>query len=559
MTIKQKLLSGGLVLSLMIIFLLVVSIYSFGNLGKGFLQIIEKSAVGVTNSETTKSNISKVNKDLNVVTKNMLAVADEINQTNQNMKLLERKIKQISANLGTFTQDAEALSESIPEGDVLYQLQDMIDVIGDIEEIMRREALIGLARTATKMVEFTNNIGSQVGSIKKLSTGLKQVEVISTEVVSANQDIRSLSVDFNKEIVVSRNTIVSLLVVIGILLLGFSILLAYSIAKRMDEAVTALNDIAEGEGDLTHRLKASDKDEICLLGKAFNLFSSKILTLVSQVTDAARVISEAVDKVTHVNDLTKGTVDEQDQERNRVQESVRNITVSIEEVANNASNAADAAKQADEQANEGRIVVADNLNSIKELADELASAEQIVKSLEEKSDDIGTILDTIRGVAEQTNLLALNAAIEAARAGESGRGFAVVADEVRTLAHQTHESTNKIQDMITALQDMAQKSVKAMENGRSGAEASVLHANKVGESLNSISSTISTISTMNADIANSTDKQLSSTVEIEKNIENISKITDTTINGVSYTEKALLELGEQISLLQKLVTHFKIQ
>jgi len=559
MTIKQKLLSGGLVLSLMIIVLLVVSIYSFGNLGKGFLQIIEKSAVGVTNSEATKSNISKVNKDLTVVTKNMLAVADEINQTNQNMKLLERKIKQISANLGTFTKDAEALTENIPDGDVLYQLQDMIDVIGDIEEIMRREALIGLARTATKMVEFTKNIGSQANSIKKLSTGLKQVDNISTEVVSANQDIRSLSVDFNKEIVVSRNTIVSLLIVIGILLLGFSVLLAYSIAKRMDEAVTALNDIAEGEGDLTHRLKASNKDEICLLGKAFNLFSSKILTLVSQVTDAARVISEAVDKVTHVNDLTKGTVDEQDQERTRVQQSVRNITASIEEVASNALSAAEAAKQADEQANEGRIVVADNLNSIKELAEELASAEKIVKSLEEKSDDIGTILDTIRGVAEQTNLLALNAAIEAARAGESGRGFAVVADEVRTLAHQTHESTNKIQDMITALQDMAQKSVKAMENGRSGAESSVIHANKVGESLNSISTTISTISTMNTDIATSTELQRSSTVEIEKNIENISKITDTTINGVSYTEKALLELGEQISLLQKLVAHFKIQ
>jgi len=193
------------------------------------------------------------------------------------------------------------------------------------------------------------------------------------------------------------------------------------------------------------------------------------------------------------------------------------------------------------------------------LADDLASAEKIIKSLEEKSDDIGTILDTIRGVAEQTNLLALNAAIEAARAGESGRGFAVVADEVRTLAHQTHESTNKIQDMITALQDMAQKSVKAMENGRSGVEASVQHANKVGESLNSISTTISTISTMNADIASSTDHQRSSTVEIEKNIENISKITDTTINGVSYTEKALVELGEQISLLQELVANFKIE
>jgi len=559
MTIKHKLLGGGLVLSLMIILLLIASVYSFSTLGKGFLEIIDKSEIGVSNSETSKSNISGVNQDLTLVTKNMQAVADEINHTNQNMKALERKIKQISANLGEFTENAEALTADIPEGDLLYELQDMTDSIGDIEEIMRREALIGLSKTAKKMFEFTENISAQVDSINKLSSGLNKVDSLSSEVVTANQDIRALSGEFNQEIVVSRNLIVSLLVVVGLLVLGFSVLLAYSIAKRMDQAVNALNDIAQGEGDLTHRLNDSGNDEISLLAKAFNLFSSKIQNMISQVTDASTVISEAVDKVTHVNDLTKGTVQEQDTERNRVQESVHNITHSIEEVANNAATAAEAAKQADTQASQGAKVVASNRKSIQELADEVVSAEGIIQTLEEKSNDIGTILDTIRGVAEQTNLLALNAAIEAARAGENGRGFAVVADEVRTLAHKTQESTNEIQDMITALQDMAQKSVKAMENGRHGAEASVEHANAVGDSLNAITGTISTISNMNADIASSTDNQLSATVEIEKNIANISKITDTTINGVSYTEKALIELGEQISRLQSLVAQFKIE
>lgn len=558
MTIKHKLLGGGLALSLMIITLLIASIYSFTSLGNGFVEIIDKSEIGVRNSETSKTNISGVNQDLGSVTTNIQTVSDEINRTNQNVKLLERKIKQISSELGEFTENLEGLTEDIPEGDLLYELQDMSDAIGDIEEIMRREALIGLARTVQKMVEFTKTIEIEVTNINKLSSDLNKVDGLSNEVVAANQDIRTLSNEFNQEIVVSRNLIVSLLLIIAVLAIGFSVLLSHSIAKRMDQAVGALNDIAQGEGDLTHRLDEMGNDEISSLAKAFNLFSSKIQTLVNQVSDASQVINEAVDKVTQVNDMTKDTVSEQDLERNRVQDSVHNITTSIQQVASHAASAAEAAQQADQQANQGQQVVASNRKAIRELADELVSAEEIIQTLEEKSNDIGTILDTIRGVAEQTNLLALNAAIEAARAGENGRGFAVVADEVRTLAHKTHESTNEIQDMIQSLQDMAQKSVKAMENGRNGVETSVEQAKAVGESLDAITQTVSSIAGMNADIANSTDNQLTATVDIEKNIENISKITDTTINGVSHTEKALIDLGEQISRLQTLVSQFKI-
>ncbi|MCU7834729.1 MAG: HAMP domain-containing protein [gamma proteobacterium symbiont of Taylorina sp.] len=559
MTIKHKLLGGGIILSVMLVGLMIVSTLSFGTLGNGFIDIIKKSEIGVSNSTTTKSNISKVNQDLEKISKKMSKVADEISHTNQNMKLLERKIKQISANLGEFNKNTEEMIADIPESDLLYELQDMTDSMGDIEEIMRREALIGLSETVQKLVEFTDNISGEVTNIKKLSTSLNKVETLSTEVVSANQSINELSGDFKEKIVVSRNLIISLLIIVGVIAMGFSIMLAFSISRRLDESVNALNDIAEGEGDLTHRLNSSSSDEISALARAFNLFSSKIQHMVVQVTDSSGIISEAVTKVTHVNDLTKESVDEQAEVKNKVQQSIQNMTGSIKEVANNAANAAKAAKQANEQAEQGGIVVAANLKSIKDLALEIVNAEETIQSLEEKSDNIGTILDTIRGIAEQTNLLALNAAIEAARAGESGRGFAVVADEVRNLAHKTQDATNEIQDMIAALQEMAQKSVSAMTNGRSGAESSVEHASKVGEALSSILTTINSIYEMNTGIAHSTDQQLSSTIEINSNIENISKTTDTTIEGVSFTEAALIDLVGEITRLQELVAHFKIE
>ena len=558
MTIKIKLLGSGLILSLMIAVLLITSIYTFAALDDGFLEIIDKSKIGVSNSQKTKTNLSQASDDLLKVSKDMQSIGDEINQTNMQMKLLERKIKEISTNLGEFTQLAEEITAELPEGDLLYDLQEMFDSLGDIEEIMRREALIGLTRTAQKMLVFTNNIGSEVIKINTLSSGLQKIDKLSTEVVTANQEINNVSDEFNKEIKVSKNLIVTLLLIVGFFAISFSMILGFSISKRMSKAVAALDDIAQGDGDLTQRLDTSGNDEISHLANAFNMFSSKIQNVIMQVNDSSDVINQAVDKVTHVNNLTNDTVNKQDEESSRVAASVHKINSSIKEVASSASNAADAARQAEEQADSGYKVVEKNRAAINNLADELLNAEHIIQELEQKSHEIGSILDTIRGVAEQTNLLALNAAIEAARAGENGRGFAVVADEVRNLANKTHDSTNEIQDMITTLQDMTQKSVNAMKKGREGAEISVKQAKISGESLNTISRTINTISNLNNGIAKATDNQLSSTIEIDKNIQNMGLISNTSIEGVAFTKKALIELAGQIEQLQKMVGQFKV-
>ncbi|MHA5863144.1 biofilm dispersion protein BdlA, partial [Pseudomonas aeruginosa] len=99
------------------------------------------------------------------------------------------------------------------------------------------------------------------------------------------------------------------------------------------------------------------------------------------------------------------------------------------------------------------------------------------------SQQITSIVNTIREIAEQTNLLALNAAIEAARAGDQGRGFAVVADEVRQLAERTSKSTKEIADMIGRIQTGTRSVIDDMQHSQEQARRGVELANEAGTAI----------------------------------------------------------------------------
>ena len=200
----------------------------------------------------------------------------------------------------------------------------------------------------------------------------------------------------------------------------------------------------------------------------------------------------------------------------------------VQEVARNTDDAARAAQEAGTETQAGTVVVQQTIHAINELAREIESSAIVIQQLETDSEEIGSVLDVIKGVAEQTNLLALNAAIEAARAGEQGRGFAVVADEVRNLAMRTQESTRQIQEMIERLQQRAQSAVQAMEHGREQAKRSVQQAAHTDESLSKISIAVDTIASMNHQIAAAAEEQSAVAEEINRNIVNITQIAHAT-------------------------------
>ena len=131
-------------------------------------------------------------------------------------------------------------------------------------------------------------------------------------------------------------------------------------------------------------------------------------------------------------------------------------------------------------AEQGTQVIQQAASEMREIAEDIAASSTLIAHLGERSEQITTIVNTIRGIADQTNLLALNAAIEAARAGEQGRGFAVVADEVRQLAARTSGSTAEISNMIGLIQSETRQAIKSMDGTRDRAAQGVELADQAG-------------------------------------------------------------------------------
>jgi methyl-accepting chemotaxis protein len=360
---------------------------------------------------------------------------------------------------------------------------------------------------------------------------------------------------------VSRNLLESgamhvVLFSIGMVIIFF--LIRRVVSNRINGLRQLMEDI-ERDSDLSREINHSNlHDEIGAMSRAFNKMIQKFRHSMQEVANSTQQLMEVASRASKVSDESLQGVLEQQRETDQVASSMHEMNEAVQEVAHNAVKTAEASREATTEASNGAMVSTEALGGISVLMSEIESAAVVIQKLDSDSENIGMVLDVIKGIAEQTNLLALNAAIEAARAGEAGRGFAVVADEVRTLASRSQQSAEEIRNMIEKLQAGARDAVKVMEGAKVKALSSEEQVEAAAESLGMIAGEVSTINDMNTQIATAAEEQTAVAEEVNRNITNITQVAEQSAEGARHTAQISEELVSLSSQLEQMVTRFKL-
>lgn len=352
----------------------------------------------------------------------------------------------------------------------------------------------------------------------------------------------------------------------GMAVSGVAVLLAMVLAWWMTRSITRpllqtdalVQEIAEGEGDLTRRLPEHGRDELSDLCRHFNAFMGRLQEMVRTISRSTDHVASASEELSAVTEQTKRGAEQQSGEIEQLATAMNQMSATVQEVARSTARASEQAQQAVLGVHAGNATVDSAVRSIEALAAEVMGAAQTIQDLAEESESIGQVLDVIKNITEQTNLLALNAAIEAARAGEQGRGFSVVAGEVRTLAQRTQVSTEEIETMIQRLQQGVKRTVDAMQGGRDKAAVSVAEARQAGEALASIDAAVTTITDMTTQIAGAAEQQSAVAEDINRNISNISQVAVDNASGAEQSAAAGAQLARLAVELSTMVSRFRV-
>jgi len=383
MSIRMKFVAASLTVSVLLAGILGLTLFSYGNLSTGFGTIVTDAENGAANSSVAETTIATVNDSLTTLNGRIAALASDITTAKMAVQINERKIRAVAAALEELNTATEAIAGDLPDDELRWDLEDLADTAGDLQEQVQREALIGLAATIQEMESFSAALGRDAVVVDSLAVALAGGTDLSRAVSTASAAIRDRAKTFRDRITVSRNLVSVVVCGVMLLIIGGSILFARSITRPIN---TVISGLQAGAG--------------------------KLITASCQITESSDSLAE--------NTSNQAA-------------SLEETAASLREMAVETQTNSETAQHVDKLSATAADLIQQSSAAMHNLADAMTE-------IQTKSRETVKVVKTIDEIAFQTNLLALNSAVEAARAGDAGRGFAVVAEEVRNLAKRSAEA-----------------------------------------------------------------------------------------------------------------------
>lgn len=439
----------------------------------------------------------------------------------------------------------------------------------------------------------TNEQLMRTGNWDDAAEGLKLGGPLFNDAMTAFDGMKVAHVAEINEIVQQNEQVYNQIVLYSIILIIVALIIAISIAyffsrnivKRLAAVAERAKEIADG--DLTKEpINTAGKDEIAEVAEHLNDMQQALVNIVAEANDSSQQVSASAEQLSATTQqnmaaaeaiaaITKTTVDSantQLENLTQITDALTEMDSTVQEITANGSQMDVLSRAAYEKTQSGVQAVNEVNAQIQSIAESAKETELAVKSLNNKSQEIGNIVGMITEIADQTNLLSLNAAIEAARAGDSGKGFAVVADEVRKLADESRHSAEQIFNMVREIQNDIQGVIHSIHEESERVSIGLVKSQEVNEVFGEIEHMVGDVS-QNAiglndaieSIAHISQTILISTQEVHtlandslQDAQKSNRSTETqlgSIEEIAAASESLADLSEQ---LQAVISHFKL-
>lgn len=341
-----------------------------------------------------------------------------------------------------------------------------------------------------------------------------------------------------------------------LIIFGFIFQISRSINQQVATLLSAIQEIAR-TNNVSLRANLVKNDELSEVGRYFNQLLDKFEHLISGTQSKSSELSHSTSNMHNELQNVMEQFHVQADHTSTMATSVQEMVSTINEISESTAVAVEGVQQASVNAQTGRKVVETTVENIDQLTTILGSSQESIGSLNNHVDKIGDAVNIIQEIAEQTNLLALNAAIEAARAGEQGRGFAVVADEVRALASRTHQSTEEITKVVTAIQSQMSEVVTNIDQCNDQGTQTLEASQTLDSSLTQILDDMTNIQANSERIASAIEEQGIVMNQVSESITELNSISEGNMQSAQQCLNEVDRVSAQATDMDSAVAEFK--